>query len=128
MNKNNKIIAVYGSLRQGMGNHGLISQSTLIERRNVNIPYKMISLGGFPGLVQDVQENEIMIELYEVDPPTYARVERLEGYPSFYTKYSFELPEYETPIEIYVLNESGRTGRYNNTTEHIPDWVKFMHH
>lgn len=126
MTQNNKIIAVYGSLRQGMGNHGLISHSKLIETKQINLPYKMISLGGFPGLIADTKENEITIELYEVDQATYQRVERLEGYPSFYDKYSFTLPEYELPIEIYVLNEED--GYYSHKGEeltHIPDWVKY---
>ena len=125
MNQNNKIIAVYGSLRKGMGNHGLISHSTMIERRTVQLPYKMISLGGFPGLVKDETPNDIVIELYEVDQPTYARVERLEGYPTFYDKYAFELPEYESPVEIYVLNEEGNRNYYNSSSEHISDWTKY---
>ena len=126
MNQNNKIIAVYGSLRAGMGNHGLISHSKLLETRQINLPYKMISLGGFPGLVADTQENEITIELYEVDQPTYQRVERLEGYPSFYDKYPFALPEYESPIEIYILNEEdGYYSHKGETLTHISDWVKY---
>lgn len=126
MNQKNNIIAVYGSLRQGMGNHGLISHAKLLETRQVNLPYKMISLGGFPGLILDTKENEITIELYEVDQPTYQRVERLEGYPSFYDKYSFTLPEYESNIEIYILNEKdGYYTRKGEEITHIPDWVKY---
>ena len=125
MNSNNKIIAVYGSLRHGMGNHGLISHAQMVERRTVRLPYKMISLGGFPGLITDKQLNDIVIELYEVDQPTYARVERLEGYPSFYDKYAFTLPEYEFPVEIYVLNQQGERGYYKSEGEHIPDWVAY---
>ena len=126
MSQNNKIIAVYGSLRQGMGNHGLISHSKMIERRIVQLPYKMISLGWFPGLVKAETPNDIVIELYEVDQPTYARVERLEGYPNFYDKYSFELSDYESPVEIYVLNEKhGSYTQKGKNIEHIPDWVKY---
>ncbi len=128
MNPQNKVIAVYGSLRKGMGNHGLISHSELLETRVVNLPFKMISLGGFPGLVRDIQENEITIELYEVDQPTYQRVEHLEGYPSLYDKYPFELPEYESPVEIYILNEKdGYYARKGEQLTHIPDWVKYRY-
>ena len=125
MNPNNKIIAVYGSLREGMGNHSLISHSQMVERRTVQLPYKMISLGSFPGLITDEKLNDIVIELYEVDQPTYARVERLEGYPNFYDKYAFLLPEYEFPVEIYVLNQKDERGSYKSEGEHIQDWVKY---
>ena len=126
MNPQTKIIAVYGSLRKNMGNHGLISHSTLLETTTVSLPYKMISLGGFPGLIKSDQNNEITIELYEVDDATYKRVERLEGYPSFYDKHNFSLKGYEKPIEIYVLNEKdGYYSKYGKENTHILDWVKY---
>ena len=126
MNPQTKIIAVYGSLRKNMGNHGLISHSTLLETTTVSLPYKMISLGGFPGLIKSDQNNEITIELYEVDDTTYKRVERLEGYPSFYDKHNFSLKGYEKPIEIYVLNETDKYySKFGSTEEHISDWTKY---
>ena len=119
-----KKIAVYGSLKKGFHNHRLIEASTFIKEAVVELPYKMISLGGFPGLIQDeVKEdkvselevlncnlNPIHIEIYEVDDQTYKSVERLEGYPRFYDKHIFEFEGDQ--LEIYVLNENNK--KYNN--------------
>jgi len=105
----------------GFGNNRLLSDSRLVSTEIVNIPWRMVSLGGFPGLVPSKKENhDIVIEIYEVDDSTYQRVEYLEGYPSFYQKAS--IPSTEGDVEIYVL-EAPRYAK-NETVEN-GDWVKF---
>ena len=114
-------IAVYGSLRQGFGNHRLIEHCKLLSTEVVNIPYKMISLGGFPGLVPSDKDYEITIEIYEVDDSAYKSVERLEGYPSFYNKAIIGTTLGE--IEIYVLNDPERY--YRGATVESGDWTAY---
>ena len=115
-----KKIAVYGSLREGHGNHrALLSASKKLSTEVVNIPFKMISLGGFPGLVPSEDgDNEITIETYEVDDRTYDRVEHLEGYPHFYQKATITTSQGD--MEIYVL-ESPRY-KQNATYVENGDW------
>lgn len=111
-------IAVYGSLRKGLGNHRLIEDSTQLSTEEVEIPYKMISLGGFPGLIPSDTLNKIKIELYEVTDHTYRRVEMLEGYPSFYQKNIIKSSLGE--VEVYVLEDP----RYQSSNPvESGDWV-----
>lgn len=117
-----KKIAVYGSLRMGHGNHrALLSSSKKLITEIVNIPFEMISLGGFPGLVPSEINNDITIEVYEVSDDTYRRIEQLEGFPRFYQKAT--IPTSEGNNEIYVLENE----RYRNGFERIEngDWNSY---
>lgn len=98
-----KKIAVYGSLRKGRGNHRLIEHSNQLSQEVVSIPFRMVSLGGFPGLLPDEQDNDIVIEVYEVDDQTYKNVERLEGYPRFYQRTDIQTSQGEAGI--YILED-----------------------
>jgi gamma-glutamylcyclotransferase (GGCT)/AIG2-like uncharacterized protein YtfP len=99
---NKQLVAVYGSLLSGLGNHGVISDGELVSTEVIMLPYQMISLGGFPGLVKSEDEHKALIEIYEVEADTYRSVEQLEGYPSFYDKALVNTSLGE--VEIYVLN------------------------
>ena len=79
-------VAVYGSLRAGCGNHRLLEGSECIGTYRIDAPFKMHSLGGFPALVPDAEDNSIVVEVYEVDDTTMAKLDGLEGYPSFYNR------------------------------------------
>lgn len=122
-------ICVYGSLRKGMGNHRIIENSQLVSTETVNLPFEMIDMGSYPGLIRSKELNEIVIEVYQVDMPTYERVSRLEGYPSFYNR---ELIETSVGAgDIYFLdNDKGREypryPRVNKTAEGVFDWVKHL--
>lgn len=95
-------ICCYGSLRKNHGNwRYILSESPQLSTEVVNIPFKMISMGGFPGLVPSPENHDITIEIFEVDEPTYQRVENLEGYPNFYQKAL--IPTSLGELEIYVL-------------------------
>lgn len=129
-------IVVYGSLREGMGNHPLLSMNNAqkLSSEVVSLPFEMIDLGGFPGLIRSDKVNHIEAEVYGVDEPTYKRVERLEGYPSFYDKHTVETTQ--GTAEVYVLNQ-GRQGYSSRGYENSPrvrlyngvfDWVKHYTH
>ena len=114
-------IATYGSLRKGLGNNRLLTHSTKISTEIVDIPFRMVSLGGFPGLVPSSEIHSITIEIYEVSPSTYRNVEYLEGYPSFYQKAMIETSEGK--VEVYILESS----QYQ-TLEPVSsgDWIKHI--
>lgn len=100
----NKLYAVYGTLKEGFGNHYILNNSSLVHRGFVSIPFKMVSLGGFPGLIPDIIKNSIFLEIYEVDSDeTEARLDRLEGYPNFYDKYVIDTPVGEA--NVYYLKD-----------------------
>lgn len=70
-------VAVYGSLRKGMGNHVLLEGSKFLG--NDVVQGSMYSLGGFPGCHNHDPEDTIHIEVYEVDDDTLQSLDWLEG-------------------------------------------------
>ena len=72
-------VAVYGSLRKGLGNHRVLGDSKLIGKEWVP-NYEMFSLGSFPGIRNG--EGSIFVEVYKVDSDTLERLDMLEGYHS----------------------------------------------
>jgi gamma-glutamylcyclotransferase (GGCT)/AIG2-like uncharacterized protein YtfP len=76
-------VAVYGTLKEGFGNHRLLTGIPHVKAISSPL-YSMISLGGFPALVPGV--NRVDVEIYEVTPEVMARLDRLEGYPHMYTR------------------------------------------
>lgn len=127
-------IAVYGSLREGMGNHKwhlANSQTKKLSTEVVNIPFKMIDMGGFPGLLMDDTNHSVVIETYEVTPSIYRGIERLEGYPRFYNRQPIETSA--GTADIYYLNQSteGFAERYDgypsvNIENGAFDWVEHV--
>lgn len=118
-------IFVYGTLLTGQGNHRwLLSENhhKLLGEATTTGDFKMVSLGGFPGLIP-VDDNEMTIygEVYEVDDTAYKSVEMLEGYPGFYDKLTVETNFGEA--EVYILDES-----YLNNHEEIESgsWIKYL--
>jgi gamma-glutamylcyclotransferase (GGCT)/AIG2-like uncharacterized protein YtfP len=81
------LVAVYGSLRKGLHNHGLLAQSPQLGTDTAQ-GFKMYSMGGFPFITHEdaTPEDTITIEVYEVTPIEMRRLDRLEGYPSFYNR------------------------------------------
>lgn len=102
------LVAVYGSLREGLGNHRLLASSEKVGTYRVKLPYYMISLGGFPGLIPCDDTNWITVEVYEVTEDTFANLDRLEGYPNFYDRVQVTVGEH-TPW-IYHLPSDYGTG------------------
>lgn len=70
-------VAVYGSLKIGHHNHGVLGDSRLLGQ-DVLEGWDMYNLGAFPGIVKG--EGAISVEVYEVTPETARRLDALEGY------------------------------------------------
>lgn len=122
-----KRIGVYGSLRCGMHNNCILNNSNMLERKVVNVPYKMVSFGSYPALIPDIdnKSHDVVFEIYEVTDDVYANVEILEGYPDFYKKAwsadgSFEYYYVPDNYKCYI-------SRYEDD-DHIVDWVEYQRH
>lgn len=99
------LYAVYGTLRNGWGNHRLLDNEhcTFLGTERTLPLFHMISLGGFPGVIPNGKQ-EITIEIYEVNSPEVERrLDQLEGYPRFYQKMVIETKW--GPANIYILSE-----------------------
>jgi len=105
-------VFVYGSLKQGYGNHTLLETSELVsEGKTVDDDYTMLSLGGFPGVLLQ-GTTRILGEVYEVTDEVFQRLDRLEGFPSFYNRKEIEVEQEHGDVVsawMYFLNEDEDT-------------------
>ncbi len=98
-------VFVYGSLMRGYGNHGLLEESTYLGRASVE-KLSLHSLGSFPAAIPSDRDDSVVHgEVYSVDDSTLARLDRLEGHPTFYERQVVELQGLEkvaTNVSMYV--------------------------
>lgn len=108
---NKHIVAVYGTLRQGHGNHRIIAEAGDGAEfkgafRTNGSEWRMVSLGGFPACVPG--DGNISVEVYAVNDATLHRLDCLEGYPTLYQKGKLTTPWGEATI--YVMSPSSVRG------------------
>jgi gamma-glutamylcyclotransferase (GGCT)/AIG2-like uncharacterized protein YtfP len=97
--KERQLVAVYGTLKQGYGNHYLLRNSKFIGYGITTEKFRLFDVG-FPYCleVKDEDDNRVVnvqVEVYEVDKDTFKRLDRLEGYPHHYKR---------KIIQIQVIN------------------------
>lgn len=78
-------VFVYGTLKEGHGNHGYLSNSKLIKQAYIS-GFLLINTGGFPYAIEAEPTDFAIGEVYEVDDETLRALDRLEGYPSHYQR------------------------------------------
>lgn len=119
-----KLVAVYGSLRSGLGNHRVLGGSKLIGTDRIS-GWEMFSLGGFPGIRSG--DGSIVIEVYEVVSSEVDKgLDRLEGYygpgeSNFYDKAVVETKYGQA--SIYTLEGNNYFG---NQQVEDGDWVEHL--
>lgn len=123
MKKN--LVAVYGTLRKGQGNHRLLRDSTVKYRGTIQSEplFTMYSQGGFPALVKG-GNTSITMEVYEVDDDTLKRLDQLEGYYEGREHNHYDRIKYKTPFGsayLYVYTEAPSTPIIKGG-----DWVEYM--
>lgn len=82
-------VFVYGSLKQNHSNSGLLCTYNLLGRAYIEGPYRMMSLGFFPGVTKSAlhtPDARIYGEVYVVDGDGLASLDLLEGHPHFYQR------------------------------------------
>lgn len=137
------LVAVYGTLRKGFGNHRFLSNTAYlyttesIIRTNTMREYGlMYNLGSFPGIkfhsINDGNYNKykkykIVFEVYAVDDETLADLDRLEGYRAseptkgLYNKQKVAIGG--VPCWVYIYNHAVNedslitTGDFKNKNE-----------
>lgn len=87
--EDNNLVFTYGTLKQGHGNYQRllegISGVKFLGSYVTPSKYTMYSLGGFPG-VREEGNTPITGEVYQIPEIVFKRLDRLEGYPSFYDR------------------------------------------
>lgn len=84
-------VFVYGTLKKGFGNHGILGKSEFIDEAITKERCFTMFDGVFPfvsdSFVNDELCGSVVGELYEVvDEQTMANLDRLEGVPTLYVK------------------------------------------
>jgi len=118
-------VAVYGSLRKGLHNHGLLKDATFLGSERIK-GFNMHSLGSFPFVTTRgaTSESEITIEVYEVTPAEFRRLDMLEGYPSFYDRMLVQTSYGQA--WIYFIDQDGSYSTVQNERVQDGDWYKFL--
>lgn len=117
------LVAVYGTLRKGWGNHRLLDNEycTYLGTTRTEPSYKMVSLGAFPGVIEG-GDKSITIEVYSVNSKKVEQqLDWLEGFPSFYQKAQL-MTEWGTAT-MYVLSEEHYGSRTIITDG---DWSEYI--
>jgi gamma-glutamylaminecyclotransferase len=82
---------------------------TAICRPNSRSSSTFYDLGPYPGLVA-IGNHAVSGEVYEVDEPTLAMLDRLEGHPRFYVRRSIVLDS-GAAVQTYLLMPHQVVGR-----------------
>lgn len=103
-----KLLAVYGTLKKGHGNHHYMGNSQLLGEHRTEPNFTMRSMGGFPAVSLNGQTS-IHVEVYKVnDKQTLSHINSLEGYRgvkddpnNWYDVHSIETPYGEADLYYF---------------------------
>jgi gamma-glutamylcyclotransferase (GGCT)/AIG2-like uncharacterized protein YtfP len=112
-------VFVYGSLRRGQYNHSVLAGASFVGR-GVLPGATMLDLGSFPAVVLGGPEpGPVVGEVYDAPPDVLARLDRLEGHPTFYRRTPTLLQDGST-VDTY-LYQAGTHEAY--PIVHGGDWT-----
>ncbi len=103
------LIFVYGSLKQGFGNHRFINQSPLFNATLKD--YVLLTQDiGYPAIMPG--EGLVEGEVYQIDDETTQTLDRLEQHPTYYCRQSVRVIEKDTlkmhqAFTYVIVNPSG---------------------
>jgi len=108
------LVAVYGTLKRGYGNHMLLADSVFIGDGYTEDKYPLVVRGsGLPFLVDMKGTGKrVKVEVYLVDEPTLNRLDMLEGHPEWYKRE-------KKPVLVTGLDREGFS--YHNAI--LEPWV-----
>lgn len=121
----NHLVFVYGSLKQGYGNHHFVATSKFLgETRTLKRAYKMLALGSFPGVFKG-GKHSIEGELYEVNDLVLSNLDRLESNGYFYKRELILLANGQEAWMYVCLQEpcNQNKTRVRNTRNHTQVWL-----
>ncbi|WP_027359763.1 gamma-glutamylcyclotransferase family protein [Desulforegula conservatrix] len=79
------MLFVYGTLKKGFGNHGLLANAEFKGNAITQEKYALY-VAGIPFVIKDESISHIHGELYVVNQATLAKLDRLEGHPDCYKR------------------------------------------
>lgn len=94
-------VFVYGTLLAGERNHFHLEGARLVAEARTQPAFTLYDFGPYPGMVA-TGNHAVVGEVYEVDEPMLAAMDRLEGHPRFYRRTSIRLED-GSAVEAYLL-------------------------
>lgn len=80
------VVAVYGTLKRGLGNHHYIEDSKYVGKGKTKDKYPLV-VSGLPYLIEEKDKgHHVEVEVYKVDDDTLRRLDSLEGHPNWYER------------------------------------------
>jgi len=102
------LVFTYGTLRKGEVNHHLLAQARFVTEARTEPCFDLFDLGPFPAMSTG-GETAVFGEIYAVDEATLARLDRLEGHPSFYQRTQIRL-EGGQEVETFLMGRARMRG------------------
>lgn len=112
------IIAVYGTLKWGEGNHRLLDGSLYLGD-GMTVDKMRLVISGLPFLIENPHDDghHVDVECYAVDDRTLRAIDGLEGHPHFYCreKIKIDLENEIVDAWVYMIPDDGRhdNGEYH---------------
>jgi gamma-glutamylaminecyclotransferase len=98
------LVFVYGTLRRGEVNHHLLAQEHFVAEARTEPCFELFDLGPFPAMSTGGQ-TAVLGEIYAVDEAMLARLDRLEGHPSFYQRTQIRLEDGQE-VQTYLMDRA----------------------
>lgn len=128
------LIAVYGTLRKGYGNHSYLSGAKFIGSGQTFDKYRMTG-AGIPFLLQGKNvegSNNVRVEVYSVDDWKLKSIDRLEGHPTWYKREKIGIRLDNGIVigaESYIINDVSKhdDGKYYADFAEMREPVKYTY-
>ena len=122
------LVAVYGSLRKGLGNHRVmeIAKGELVDAGYTSKNCNLYDLGAFPSvsLAHSSANKPVRVEVYQVpEDGVTGPLDGLEGYPHFYnrTVINVDLDNGEV-VQAWLYHIDAEKSKLVESG----DWVKYL--
>lgn len=94
---------VYGTLKRGGRNHGLLRGQTFLCQAITQPQYRLYDTGAYPCLVREPARGlRICGELWEVSEAAMPALDELEGVPDLFGREAIDLIGVAGPVQAYV--------------------------
>jgi gamma-glutamylaminecyclotransferase len=103
------LVFTYGTLLKGEVNHHLLAQACFVAEARTEPCFELFDLGLFPAMSTG-GETAVLGEVYAVDDATLARLDHLEGHPSFYQRTRIRLDGGQE-VQTYLMVLARMHGR-----------------
>ena len=103
------LVFTYGTLLRGEANHDLLARARFVAEARTEPCFELFDLGPFPAMSAGGR-TAVLGEVYAVDDATLARLDRLEGHPSFYQRTRIRLDD-GREVQTYLMGRTKLRGR-----------------